>query len=153
GVIDPKGRVVLPFQYAEIGQPGTLIPVRRKAKWGYVDRRGQAVVPERYDLAGEMIDGYARVRAGQLFGGIGSAGVEVIPQGDSALDRLPVGLWGAAGADGVGVVDAAGVERTAFVYEAVQVVLPGLVRVEQDDRMGYIDITTGRLLWREEGFG
>ncbi|MFN3875834.1 MAG: WG repeat-containing protein, partial [Flavobacteriales bacterium] len=55
-LINTRNERVFPCVFADIGPPtGALVPVRRKTRWGYADRRGNVLFDNRYDQAGELV--------------------------------------------------------------------------------------------------
>ena len=151
-MIDTSNNKVFPCQYSDIGPAtGALVPVRKKGGWGFADRKGSVLFLDRYDQAWEMLEGRARVRNGELFGAIDSTGREVVPLKYTSLQHLPHGYLLAGGPEGVGLLRSDGTESVALVYTAVDVLSPKLAKVQRNDAFGYIDLGTGRFIWREEG--
>lgn len=151
-LINARNVRVFPCQYTDIGlATGAIIPVRKKGKWGYADRKGGVLFDNRYDQAWEMIDGLARVRNGALFGAIDSAGRELIPVRFIGLLDVQYGHLVATGPNGSGLLDRSGAEVVALMYDVVVVLNERIAKVQRADRFGYIDLSTGRFIWREEG--
>lgn len=64
-----------------------IAPVETGNKWGYIDQKGQFVIPAQFDLAYAFSDGLARVKIGGKFGFIDNSGQVVIPaQFNNAFD-------------------------------------------------------------------
>jgi hypothetical protein len=151
-MVNVRNERVFPCQYADIGPAtGALVPVRKKTKWGYADRKGNMLFDNRYDQAWEMIDGLARVRNGELFGAIDSTGREVVPLRYAGLLDVQHGYLIATGPAGSGLVDRSGREVVDLVHETVTVLNERIAKVERNYHFGYIDLTSGRFIWREEG--
>ena len=156
-LINARNERVFPCTFMDIGPvTGALVPVRPaarrdKGKWGYADRRGATVIDARYDQAFEMSGGYARVRNGGLFGLIDSTGKECVPLQHISLATAGHGLWLAEGNQGIGLIDSRGNQVLAPIYSAVKLVRADLARVERNERIGYVRLTDGRLIWKEEG--
>lgn len=145
-LINARNERVLACGYADIGPAtGALVPVRKKAKWGYADRRGSLVIDNRYDQAFEMIDGHARVRMGDQFGLIDSTGKESVPPRYRALASAGHGLWLATGESGTGAIDGTGRLVLALQYDEVKLVRPELAQVERDGKLGYVRLSDGRV--------
>lgn len=151
-MIDARNVKVLPCAYADIGAAtGALIPVRKKGKWGYADRKGNVLFDNRYDQAFEMNDGYARIRQGELFGLIDSTGKECVAPAYQALQPAGQGLWIATGPGGAGLIDVQGRLLIAPAFDAVKLMSAGVARVERGGRIGYVRLSDGRMIWKEEG--
>lgn len=152
-LINPRNERVFPCAFADIGPAtGALVPVRRKGRWGYADRRGNVLFDNRYDLAWEMSDGYARVKNGELFGLIDSTGKEVLAPRYLELAPAGHGYWLARQAQGTGLLRRDGREALPLAYDAVQLVRADLARVERTERLAYVRLTDGKMIWKEEGF-
>jgi WG containing repeat len=153
GFINVRNERVLSIAFADVGlATGPLIPVRKKTKWGYADRKGAILFDNRYDMAWEMIDGLARVRSGEFIGMIDSTGKEVVPLRFTEVAFLGNAYLLVRDANGAGLLGRDGKEVLAPAYDAVQVVDDRIVRVERNDRFGYILLADGRFIWKEEGF-
>ena len=151
-LINTRNERVLPCAFSDIGPAtGALIPVRKKGKWGYSDRKGNALFDNRYDQAGEMSGGIARVRQGALFGLIDSTAKEIVPPGFSNLVATDFGFWLATGTEGTGLLHANGKVALALRYDDVKLMRNDIARVERDGRIGYVRLTDGRAIWKEEG--
>jgi hypothetical protein len=131
---------------------GRLIPVKKRTKWGYVDLAGKPVTEFKYDLAWEVRNGHARVKAGDLFGLIDSTGREVLPPGFTALTDVQHGLL-VATRDGLsGAVEPSGRVRIPLAYTAVELLDARTAKVVRNDRLAYIRLADGAFIWKEEGF-
>ena len=151
-LINARNERVLACGFADIGPAtGALVPVRKKAKWGYADRRGSLVIDNRYDQASEMIDGHARVRMGEQFGLIDSTGKECVPPRYRALASVGHGLWLATGESGTGAIEGTGRQVLALQYDEVKLARPDIAQVERDGKLGYVRLSDGRVIWKEEG--
>lgn len=151
-MINTANTKVLSCQYVDIGAAsGALIPVRKRSKWGFADRKGTVLFENRYDQAWSMVEGLARVRNGELFGLVDSTGREAIPPRYVGLLDPVHGFLVAEGPAGNGLLSLAGEEVVALVYDAVNVRSAKLAKVERNNAFGYIDLETGRFIWREEG--
>lgn len=59
------GSILIPAEYESIGflnEPYGWIRAKRNGKWGWVDKRGDPMIPFRYDAAMPFKDGQAWVR-------------------------------------------------------------------------------------------
>ena len=92
GYIDKKGKVIVPFKYAYIGdfcegyakvnKGGTesfLGGAVIGGKWGFVDKKWKTVVPEKYDRCSDFKDGLANVMKDSKWGCVNVNGKEVVP--------------------------------------------------------------------------
>lgn len=65
GIINNKGKVVVPCKYESIGSPVNkdgLIKAKLNGKYGYVNLKGKVVIPCKYYSASLFKDGWAEVK-------------------------------------------------------------------------------------------
>lgn len=69
GCINTSGRVIVPFEYDEIGATAErLTPVKKSILWGFVDGSGAEVVKPQFKYACPFSDGLARVKQDDKYG-------------------------------------------------------------------------------------
>jgi len=56
GIINPNGNIIIPIQYQELHNSDDRILAKIDNKWGYIDRRGVAIIPIVYDNKIEFQD-------------------------------------------------------------------------------------------------
>lgn len=74
------GNIIMHPKYSQIGtfSEGTA-RVKRDGKYGYINEKGEEIIPVKYDLAGKFNDGFAWVRVEDDYGYINTKGKVVIP--------------------------------------------------------------------------
>ena len=82
---------------------------------------------------------------------IDSTGKESVPPRYRALASAGHGLWLATGESGTGAIDGTGRLVLALQYDEVKLVRPELAQVERDGKLGYVRLSDGRVIWKEEG--
>lgn len=161
GLIDASGKTRVDLAYQDVGRmQGRLIPVKKKDKWGYVDRALVQVVPFKYDLAWEPRNGYARVNVKGLFALVDSTGKEVIaPLYSMMSDADATGLLVVAMGGRAGVINAAGGVVVPLEYDEAQIVEPQgpasvkLIKLTRAGRFAWYRPDIARFIWKEAGFG
>jgi hypothetical protein len=78
GVIDRKGREILPVRYDEVGIADGRVRARLDNTWGYFEASGKPLTPMGYAAAGDFSDGLACVQIGERNGFIDTTGTLVI---------------------------------------------------------------------------
>lgn len=152
-LINTKNERVFSCQFTDIGPvTGALVPVRKKGKWGYANGKGTVLFDNKYDVAWEMINGRARVKSGELMGLIDSTGKEVVPPRYKDITETPFASFIVKSEGGSGLMDRTGKELIAPGYSAVVPIDARIVKVERNERFGYIDLVEGRFIWKEAGF-
>ena len=116
-----------------------MVLVSAADKFGFVDRRGQEVIPAVYDGASDFSDGEAVVMVGDLFGTINRTGVTVIPPKYEFID-VPSGGFYLVKLNGkYEFIDRHGIDLTGPVYDSAQPFAPDIAIVERSGRFGAID--------------
>ena len=152
-LINAKNERVFPCQFTDIGPAtGALVPIRKKGKWGYASNKGTVVFDNKYDMAWEMLRGMARVKSGELMGLIDSTGKEVVPPRYKDINETPFGTFIVKSDAGSGLIDRTGRELIAPGYAMVAPMDARIVKVERNERFGYIDLIEDRFIWKEAGF-
>jgi hypothetical protein len=124
GCIDSSGRVVVPFEYQDIGAAGEgLLWMKKGNKSGYIDPTGREVVPAQFEYAGPLSSGMARVMKDDRWGYVDSQGKQrieclfdqtdnfagdfawVVKAGEGTFIDKTGGKWGLKGPDGKWVVN------------------------------------------------
>ena len=63
GILNKQGEVVVASEYVQFGQVGEgLIPFMSKSDWGYMNTKGEIVIPAMYSNAKPFNEGYAWVK-------------------------------------------------------------------------------------------
>ncbi|RYD48288.1 MAG: WG repeat-containing protein, partial [Verrucomicrobiaceae bacterium] len=180
GFKDASGKFVLgpeweslQMAYGTIFNDG-LAGAKKDGRWGFIDRKGQVVIPFEYDLVGEFSEGLAGVRKDGKCGFVDTAGKLAVPmewdgvvkfrngvaevtlggKQEGGSMRAKGGKWGLVGKTGRVVVpaewnDARGASRNrAWVSK-------GGMKDEPGGRYALMDTTTGKPLtdfvWRNVG--
>lgn len=140
--IDRSGGVVIrPMAMAEfIGKfSKSLARVRTAGKWGYIDRKGETVIPFRYDEAEDFFNGWAAVRIDREWGYIQTNGEQVLPP---RLDRAADSIGGMARVS-LGArlhwLTTAGEIKEAMPFDYAFNLCDGRARIGLAGRWGYMD--------------
>ncbi len=148
--------MALGFLVSGCGSPPTSAPVQKmvaqqseagfldrvlgkNSRWGYVNVKGEYVIPPRFEEAHKMRDGMALVRLEGRYGWIDTSGSLLIePSFDSAFEfeegiaRVEqYGQWGCVDRSGAYVIPA--------VFDTIEAFDDGLAAFEQNGKWGYID--------------
>lgn len=70
GLIDEKGKVIVPFEYDEMGdldEDRALFQVKKEDAWGYMNYKGEIIIPIMYQMALYFNEGKALVFNGEVF--------------------------------------------------------------------------------------
>ena len=106
--------------------------------WGWVDERGEVVIPPRYDEAGDFHEGLAAVNRKGLWGYIDHSGREVIPLTYLTASPFAGGYAAVRNFDNrVGVIDRSGSTVLPFRYDEVSIAPNRIALVRSDSGYYY----------------
>ena len=114
--------------------------VRRKGRFGYIDKSGREVIPCKYDDACSFLEGLALVKVGDKWGFIDKTGREVIPcKYDDAWPHFHEGLAVVKVGGKCGYIDRTGREVMPCKYDYAKRFHEGLALVKAGNTWGFID--------------
>lgn len=114
-------------------------PAMKNGQWGFIDTKGQVVVPFLYDNVNPFFGGFASVEKDGFFGFVNHEGKEICPfkyeeaygfsngRGIVSID----GLWG--------LIDEQGIEITPIKYVEIVSITEDFYLVFDDGKFGIID--------------
>jgi hypothetical protein len=153
--IGRDGNVAITGAYSSVA-PFTenIAAVENNKKWGFIDKRGQTVVPFIYDQAGFFKHGLAYVKKDEKYGFVNSAGKLVVSPKYDYLPLIgfpfgcfPVAMETARGKKLWGLIDSTGKEITPIKYDEIETQgmdeKYGLIKVKTGDKQGFVN-TSGR---------
>ena len=115
-------------------------PVDEKCKYGFIDRKGDIVIPIVYEYANDFHDGYSIVRKNGKYGLIDMNGLTVIPVEYDDLRYESVSSLIVVGKDGkYGYIDFTGKTVIPLEYDGCGYFSEGLAIVKKGNRCGFID--------------
>jgi hypothetical protein len=80
GLLNTKGKFILPMKYQNIGIPNyNLVNVRNNSKMGFLDLKGNIKISFEYEFCSPFLYGYARVSRNNKIGFIDTTGKVIIP--------------------------------------------------------------------------
>jgi len=161
GLIDKKGNEISLF-YDEIHPFSEGIArvveyrgFERRKIFGYIDNKGNEIVPPIYNMAEDFKEGFARVYAydesgNGLYGFIDKTGKEVIPliyeqAGDFSEGLARVGIFIGRSQYAYGFIDKTGKEVIPLTYQMVGDFKEGVAWVSNGNKRGLID-KTGKVI-------
>ena len=112
-------------------------------KWGFIDKKGIAVIPYIFDYAEDFHEGFARVQRNGKWGFVDNTGREVIPCIYDDGGNFHESLAGVQRNEKWGFVDNAGREVIPYIYDEVEDFHEGFAWVRRNEKWGFVD-NTGR---------
>lgn len=159
GLIDRNGRMVIPFnKFTALSDysDGMIMACRPMIengkyvlKFGFINLRGETVIPFKYESAGDFSEGLAMVQQNEKVGYIDKTGRVVIPfRYDSGLDFEHGIAWVESAGD-TGYINRYGMEVVPVgkygCYGAGSLGRDGYIPAQQNGRYGLVD-KTGNVL-------
>lgn len=127
------------------GQPETA------ARWGYLNRRLDWVIPPRLEGARDLTNGLAAVKHEGKWGYVDRTGRVIIKPGYEEADDFDDTVALVRNERGWGMIEQTGRPMSPFVFEEMEAARFGLVRAELDEvGLAYLQVS-GRLLWNPRG--
>lgn len=130
GVIDKKGKTIIPFKYQSIGNSNGVFYEDKacvcayndawRIKCGFVDRKSKIVIPLIYDdFKSKFVHGIAIVKKDNLFGGINEKGDTILPFKYRNVRDFQLGLAVVTSEGGIGLMDTLGKEVIPCMYKEI----------------------------------
>ncbi|MDR1961591.1 MAG: WG repeat-containing protein, partial [Gracilibacteraceae bacterium] len=147
GIIDKEGRLLVIFDNREVdlvqdfreGLASVRLYRNGVPKWGFIDRSGRVVIPQKYDTVTVFIDGIAKVTNGGDTGLINRNGEAVLPMVYEAIGDFVDDIAYVKRDGKYGFVKRNGTLLANPVYEAVSAFADGLACFCQQGKWGVMD--------------
>lgn len=120
----------------------------RRAKWGFIDKNGNIVIPPRFEYVKQFSFGVAPVRADEKWGLIDTSGIEVMPykyDDISLISGLDSLFLIKLNSKRMGLIDSEGNIKTGCEYDEIGLFLCGMAKVRINKKWGFIDLN-GKLV-------
>ncbi len=141
GIIDTIGRVIVPFEYKQMGNcKDSLIMFVKDEKYGFFNKKGKNIIPPTYDWASGLTNGYARVNFMKKWTFINRKGLELTkPQFAGARD-FSENLGGVFQGQKWGFVDTTGNIVIGFEFDKILMDFEkGKAKIEKDGKVFFVD--------------
>lgn len=146
GVINTKGKEIIPLKNEGIGNWAELTAVKRKGKWGFINRANQLVIPATFDHAESFVDNVALVQEMSLYGVIDKTGQKIIETGynniELAMNNYLIVNNGAL----YGVVSSKGEVVVPMIYRSIRIFDKNLLILTDKNGISYFDCSKKQLL-------
>ncbi|MDX1651551.1 MAG: WG repeat-containing protein [Brumimicrobium sp.] len=146
GLIDTLGKRVLPAIFTGIGEYGVLIPVTKGDLWGYTNKDAKLIIDYKFDYAFPFRTGYAFIDKLMKMGMINVKGEQVIAPEYDELEWTVSDLILFKKGEETGILDKTGKRILAQTYKRIVPVSESLLRMEDDEKIDYYDVSKSRLI-------
>jgi hypothetical protein len=145
-LIDTLGKQILPAIFTGIGDFNELIPVTKGSEWGYTNRDARLIINYQFDYAYSFQNGIAFVEKQVKMGAINKVGEVVIPIRYDDINRFNNDLFIFKLAGNMGVLNESGEQVVPNKYNRVVPINKSLIRLENNERIDYYDVSNSRLI-------
>lgn len=146
GVINTKGKEIIPFKNEGIGEWTDLTAVKRKGKWGFINRANQLVIPANYDYAESFNGTVALVQEVSLYGAIDRSGAKIIETGYNNIEIAMKGYMIVNNGALYGIVSSKGEVVVPMIYRSIRIFDQNLLILTDKDGISYFDCSKKQLL-------
>ena len=152
--IDSTGSIVIPFTYDDLSyfSPESLVAMRKKNKWGYINLENKTIIPAKYDFANNYSDGLAVVRIAKYWGAIDATGNLIIPAKWEFLSSFKNGVAFVKSEGKCGLMSRSSTLLLDCLYDKYQWETDKVIRFDRDGHYGYYNILKKEWIWKEDGF-
>lgn len=149
GLIDKTGKEINKFEYTSIGDPfyttdiefyDGLIPAEKNKKWGYLNTKGELVIPNKYDSVSSFVNGKAIVKIGKTYAFIDKTGKEILLNKYNTVKSIDDGMSLVVVNNKYGVIDINGKEIITPSFDFIEgFSIEGLSLAKIEKKYGYIN--------------
>jgi len=145
-LIDSLGKQILPAIFTGIGDFNELIPVTKGDQWGFTNRDARLIINYQYDYAYSFNNNVAFVDKQGKMGVINEKGELIIPIRYDDLNYFNYDLFIYKLSSNMGVLNRSGEQIVPNKYIRVVPINDNLLRLENNEKIDYYDISESRLI-------
>ncbi len=145
GKIDQKGRVVLKFQYENLGKGAYAFPFKKNNQWGVMNSAGKVIINPMYVSVAIHDDTYVIAKTELGEGVLGMTAALIIPLTFKSIEYIAGDLFIVETATGFGILRKE-TPVTPLEYSSVQRFGKDFLLLSNADRWSYFDLTSGQLI-------
>lgn len=146
GVIDAKGKWIIPATYSGLGNVSTLMAFQKGAKWGYIDLTNKVVIKPIYEFAASFEKGVAYVENKTLLGVINPKGEWLLPTEYEQITRLENNYYLVAKEGNLSLFSPKFEKITTNAYEQIRLVDATLFLLSNPQVVHYYDLKEQKLV-------
>lgn len=146
GVINTKGKDIIPLKNEGIGNWTELTAIKRKGKWGFINRANQLVIPATFDFAESFVGNIALVQEMSLYGAIDKAGQKIVETGYNNIELVMNNFLIVNNGALFGVVSSKGEVVVPMIYRSIRIFDENLLILTDKDGISYFNCSKKQLL-------
>ncbi len=122
GLVDTMGRILIPFQYQDLGSFGEgLFPAKKNDLYGYLNMSGKVIIPFSFKYAATFSEGKAGASKKDVYGYIDKRGHFVIPEKYTSVGSFKNGFATVTIFDMSTIIDEKGETLFPYLFETIEV--------------------------------
>lgn len=146
GVINTSGKEIIPLKNEGIGEFTQLTAVKRKGKWGFINRANLLIIPPTYSFAESFKSSIAIIQESSLMGVIDKTGNKVIETGYNNIELTKSGYLIINNGALYGVASVKGEIVVPMIYRTIRVFDENLLILTDKDGISYFNCEKKKLL-------
>ncbi len=151
GMINTKGKEVIPFKNEDIGDWSELIAVKRKNKWGYINRANVLVIPATYEYASSFVGNLGQIQEFSLNGVVNKQGQKVIETGYNNAEVFANDYIIVNNGALYGLFNSRGASIAPMIYSNIVKYNDTILMLVATSSIRYFDTESGDLIELKEG--
>lgn len=140
GVIDSKGKWIIPATYAGLGKIATLMAFQKGTKWGYIDLTNKVVIKPVYEFASSFEKGVAYVENKSMLGVINAKGEWILPAEFEQITRFENNFYVISKEGNMSLLAPNFEKITSNTYEQIRLVDGALFMLSNPNLVHYYDL-------------
>lgn len=146
GIIDGKGKWIIPASYNDLGEPSAMIAFTKGKKWGFIDMANKVLVKPVYDVASSIVNGLSIVQLNGRQGMINAKSEWIIPAEFDEIKPFKNDYFIVSSGESVGLYSAKGVKLIPAVYQQIRVIDNDFLILSTPDAVNYFYIPELRII-------
>lgn len=146
GIIDGKGKWIIPATYANMGTPSALTAFLKGKKWGFIDLTNKIVLKPVYDQASSMEKGLAVVEVNGFLGAVNAKGEWVFPAEFTEIKLLENDYFLVEKEEKLGLYSTKGVKLVAPMYDQIRIIDKDFLLLTGQEQVHYFYTPEQRII-------
>ncbi|MBD3635870.1 MAG: WG repeat-containing protein [Crocinitomicaceae bacterium] len=149
-LIDSLGNKLFKKEWDDVGSYSEIIAVKKGDKWGYVNRKGQKVLPFEYTYAQSFKGNAAVVQLSPFYGVIDKQGNYLIDPLQEELRPLNDSIYIAKSLGKYGLITFSGDTLLSYKYTQIEPIDELVVKLEEGGEVFYYNCQNKKFIRRED---
>jgi len=146
GIINAQGKEVIPLKNEDIGKWSDRIAVKRKGRWGFINRANRLVIAPQFDFAESFVGNTSIIQEFSLQGVINLSGEKIVETAFSNIERTINDFFIINNGALYGIASQLGELVVPMVYRTIRVFDEKTLILTDKDGITYFDCWTQRTL-------